>query len=351
MDILSNLGPIQQLGKWSAASRKVEGEILRHLAEVDGQRLWADFAYSSLAAYCMGHLGYSEQMAYKRIRVARLSRDVPGILEAVAAGRATLCGLCTVASHINPENAAEWMAKIAGKTKRAIEDLAALARAEAGRPAPAPRPVIRALPTQAAPVPAPIARPAPSPSLLDSPRSDSPRSDYSRSDSPQPPPPRPAPAPADVLHRLSVTVGSAVKAKLERAAALLRHAVPSGDLGVILERALDVLIATTEKRRFGAGVGRGATKAKARARRIPAAIRREVFDRDGGTCAYVDAVGKRCGCAEGIELHHVLPYARGGANTAENLQLYCRAHNQRQGERDFGNWRGNVGEAGGVMAS
>jgi hypothetical protein len=317
------LNPIQQLEKWSTASRKVEAEILRQLAEVDAQRIWADAAYSSLAAYCMGHLGYSEQIAYKRIRVARLSREVPGILEAVAAGRATVCGLCTVASYVTRENAADWIAKIAGKTKRAIEELAAKARIEAGRPAPAPRPVIRPLPT-----------PAPQPTLPGerSPRADSPRLGSPRLDSPQA---APVP-PSEVLHRLSVTVSAAVTAKLERAKALLRHAVPSGDLGAILERALDALIATAEKRRFGAGAKRKPAAATSRTRRIPAAVRRAVFDRDGGVCAYVDAGGRRCGCAEGVELHHVVPFARGGAHSAENLRVYCRTHNQRQGERDFG---------------
>jgi 5-methylcytosine-specific restriction endonuclease McrA len=37
-----------------------------------------------------------------------------------------------------------------------------------------------------------------------------------------------------------------------------------------------------------------------------------------------------------VELHHVVPFAMGGAHSAENLRVYCRVHNQRQGERDFG---------------
>jgi 5-methylcytosine-specific restriction endonuclease McrA len=37
-----------------------------------------------------------------------------------------------------------------------------------------------------------------------------------------------------------------------------------------------------------------------------------------------------------VELHHVVPFAMGGAHSAENLRVYCRAHNQRQSERDFG---------------
>jgi hypothetical protein len=156
-------GPVGQLEKWSVSSRRVEAEILRHLSEVDVQGGWADAANSSLAAYCMGRLGYSEQMAYKRIRVARLSRGIPGILQAVAEGRATVCGLCTVASLVTVENAGDWMAKIAGKTKREVEALAALARVEAGRPAPAPRNTLRALPKR--PAPAGASAP-PAPTLL-----------------------------------------------------------------------------------------------------------------------------------------------------------------------------------------
>jgi hypothetical protein len=329
-------GPVGQLEKWSASSRRVEAEILRHLGEVDAQGLWADAAYSSLAAYCMGHLGYSEQMAYKRIRVARLSREIPGILQAIAVGRATVCGLCTVASLVTPDNAGDWMAKIAGKTKREIEALAALARVEAGRPAPAPRNTLRALPTR--PAPAGASAP-PAPTLLLPPNS--PRGGDS---------PRPTPVvPSEVLHRLSVTLSAATKAKLERAQALLRHAVPNGDPATILDRALDALIAATERRRFGAGARRKAastltlpatlptgTKERRRSRAIPAAVRRAVFERDGGACAFVDAAGKRCGCTSGVELHHVVPFAMGGAHSEENLRVYCRAHNQRQGERDFG---------------
>jgi hypothetical protein len=241
------------------------------------------------------------------------------------------------------------MAQIAGKTKREIEALAAAARVEAGRPAPAPRNTLRALPTcreragaSAQPAPA-LLLPSSAPRGTDSPRgADSPRGTDS---------PRPAPAaPREVLHRLSVTLSAATTAKLERAQALLRHAVPNGDVGDILDRALDALIAATEKRRFGAGARRkaarsatlpaalpaGTKKGRRRSRAIPAAVRRAVFERDGGACAFVDAQGRRCGCTSGVELHHVVPFAMGGAHAADNLRVYCRAHNQRQGERDFG---------------
>jgi hypothetical protein len=233
------------------------------------------------------------------------------------------------------------MAQIAGKTKREIEALAAAARVEAGRPAPAPRNTLRALPTcreragaSAQPAPA-LLLPSSAPRGTDSPRgADSPRSTDSPrgADSPRgTDSPRPAPAaPREVLHRLSVTLSAATTAKLERAQALLRHAVPNGDVGDILDRALDALIAATEKRRFGAGARRkaarsatlpaalpaGTKKGRRRSRAIPAAVRRAVFERDGGACAFVDAQGRRCGCTSGVELHHVVPFAMGGAHSA-----------------------------------
>jgi hypothetical protein len=35
-------------------------------------------------------------------------------------------------------------------------------------------------------------------------------------------------------------------------------------------------------------------------------------------------------------LHHVIPYARGGATTLENLELRCAAHNKYEAEQTFG---------------
>jgi hypothetical protein len=37
-----------------------------------------------------------------------------------------------------------------------------------------------------------------------------------------------------------------------------------------------------------------------------------------------------------LEFDHILPVARGGESTADNLRLRCRAHNQYEAERTFG---------------
>ena len=73
-----------------------------------------------------------------------------------------------------------------------------------------------------------------------------------------------------------------------------------------------------------------------RGRYIPAAVRREVYQRDGGRCAYVDARGLRCAETRYLELHHLRPFAMNGAHEASNLALCCFAHNELAAEADFG---------------
>jgi hypothetical protein len=316
----------------------VEAELLAALATVDKERLWADFAYPSLFEYVRNHLGFSESMAAKRIRVARLSVRAPQVLEVLREGRTHLCGLAAVAKWITAENAAEWVDKIAGKTKAQLEAMVSELVAAEGSARPAPRSLLRPLPTaapsarpaEAAPGPAQAPQGALSPAAPEA----STRSRVPELSS--------GLLQQDALHRLHATISGSCKAKLERAQGLMAHSVARGDVSTLLERALDLLIAQEEKRRFGTRgvIGRGGvpkgTGGRRRTRRIPAAVRRAVFDRDGGRCTYVDARGERCGCEMGVELHHVVPFARGGVHTADNLTLYCRAHNQRQGERDFG---------------
>jgi hypothetical protein len=115
--------------------------------------------------------------------------------------------------------------------------------------------------------------------------------------------------------------------KFRRAQALLRHAVPSGDAGEIFDRALTLLIEDVERKRFGeTSRPRASRPAAERSRYVPAAVRRPVWRRDDGRCAFVGASG-RCRETAFLEFHHVEPYAAGGAATLENVELRCRAHN------------------------
>ena len=103
--------------------------------------------------------------------------------------------------------------------------------------------------------------------------------------------------------------------KLRYAQALLGHAVPSGELAEVFDRALDALIVRLEQRKFAA-----TSRPRPRQRRpsaglrhVPAEVRRAVWERDGGRCTFVSAAGHRCEARARLEFDHVEPLSRGAA--------------------------------------
>jgi hypothetical protein len=56
---------------------------------------------------------------------------------------------------------------------------------------------------------------------------------------------------------------------------------------------------------------------------IPERVRHEVWRRDEGRC--VD-----CGSRERLEFDHIVPYSKGGGNTARNLELRCEPCNRKK---------------------
>ena len=105
--------------------------------------------------------------------------------------------------------------------------------------------------------------------------------------------------------------------------------------------ALEDLIARLEKRKFAKtdrprvapdGVGNEYTDT----RRVPAPVKRAVWERDRGQCTFVGGDGHRCDSRTRLEFDHATPFARGGESTVENLRLRCRAHNQYGAEWEFG---------------
>jgi len=137
-------------------------------------------------------------------------------------------------------------------------------------------------------------------------------------------------------YKVQLTVSRETHDKLRRAQDLLRHTIPNGDPAVIFDRALTLLVADLEKAKLAATRRpRASRPAASGSRHVPAAVRREVWTRDGGCCAFVGTNG-RCREQGFLEFHHAVPFAEGGATSAENLQLRCRAHNVYEAERWFG---------------
>ena len=69
---------------------------------------------------------------------------------------------------------------------------------------------------------------------------------------------------------------------------------------------------------------------------IPVAISRAVWQRDGGRCSWPLDSGGICGSTHRLELDHVVPWARWGGETVDDLRIVCRAHNAPAARQAFG---------------
>jgi hypothetical protein len=205
----------------------------------------------------------------------------------------------------------------------------------------------------------------------------------SRAD-PMPSEPEPASPPLLEPQRYKVQFeGSEAYVELvDKAKALLSQTAPRVDLGELHLRAMRVLVAELERKKHAAtdhprqrvahkartlpatpslaehsshGQLAGGSAAQSRhdpeprypfehgsecprqrGRHVPAALRRAVFERDKGRCSFRSDSGQRCRETAHLELHHLVPFARGGEHRLDNVTLRCRAHNALAAEQDFG---------------
>jgi hypothetical protein len=350
----------------ASEEQRTTAKLIALLAELDTRNLYLGAGYSSLFAYCTQKLHISEPAAYVRIAAARASRRIPQLLPRLAAGEITLTTVTLLAPHLTDENQEALLEAVRHASKRDVERIVASLHAPPDLPA-----LVRRMPT-AASRGADEQRPVGSTPVLGSrpstnegtaeteaagpavhaageataaslPRLGEHGADTGRNgESPglsaipaspaQPAAPlrRQAVAPlAADRYLLRVTIDDATHAKLERARDLLRHVIPTGDVSAILDRALTVLVDQLERRKLGRAARPSTARsgeARARGRHIPRAVRRVVWTRDQGRCAFIGTDG-RCRETGFLEYHHVVPFAAGGDAEPGNIELRCRAHN------------------------
>jgi 5-methylcytosine-specific restriction endonuclease McrA len=363
--------------------RVATAQLLLHLAEMEERRLHCREGCSSLFSYCVEVLHLSEPAAYRRIKMARLARRFPIVLEMIADGSIHLAALDVLAGHLTDANHAEVLTRARHKTKREVEEQAARLR-----PLPDVVPMVRKLPQQddlarsAASVP--VASAVMADTIFNSPVgavSAASAARVVRGSQGEGPPTapeadrghRPTIAPLSTSrYKIQFTAGAETYRKLRQAQELLRHRIPNGDPATIVDTALTVLLERLLREKTGATArprqrkhlapdageaprvkspAREAGEAGRRrvdagkpteSRHIPAAVKRAVWKRDRGRCAFTAKDGRRCTSRGPLEFHHVEPYMLGGRATIENISLRCRAHNGYERELRFGKWRARI---------
>lgn len=320
---LSDDALLARLKALANRERDATVELIAHLAELDGRRIHLGEGTGSLYKYCRDVLGYSEDAAWNRAATASAVRLYPVILGWLADGSLNLTSVRILRGVLTRENHLAVLTEARHRSNREVE----LIRARLD-PKPDVPSTIRKLPTPAAVSPPlnatmPLAPESPAP----------------------PPPVAPAAAPVHrpviapltpERYRLQFTVSKETHDKLRRVQDLLCREIPDGDPAKILERALDLLVRDVEAKKLAATrkprPTRGTTGGS---RSVPAHVRRAVWKRDGGRCAFTGNSG-RCSERRFLEWHHVQPFGHQGPGTVDNISLRCRAHNVYESELVFG---------------
>jgi hypothetical protein len=353
---LSSAALARRLADLCGEERNVLVDFLLHLEAFDRRLAWAEAGYGSLWAYCMEVLHLREGAAWRRIEAMKLLRRFPSVESALRDGRLCLTTLNQLGPVLTEENASELVARAAFLSKADTERLVVSIR-----PGVAPRDGIRRIAASATPATRATAPAAAAPSaescdrtVESAPACDDPASRLALEGAAAARPRHELRPVSEDTFSLRVTLDAGCKAELDRLVALLSHKT-NGDLAAVLREAIRCAIAKHGKRKGAVEPERkrGPSTAKttpetarrtepsspaspADARAIPMEVRRAVWKRDGGRCAWISPDGKRCGSTWKLELGHLRPAAIGGEPTVDGLQAQCRRHNQLEAVRFFG---------------
>ena len=312
-------------------NRASTATLLADPGEVEERKLYVPAAYPSMHLYCVNELHMSEEPTWKRLRAARAAREFPAIFPALADGRLHLTAIVLLARRLTAETAHELLAAATHKRKSEIERLLA-ERFPKPDVATSLRPIAPAGDTDG-----PALQSANAPEFLLSPGTVVPSATSNV-------PVQLEPLPARTrLHPLSpgkyaveFTLDESMYEDLLAVKALLGHVLPSGDVKEVFRRVVRDQRKALENRKFAKCDRPRPQKGVAKGRHIPAAVKRDVYERDGDQCTFVSDKGKRCESRTRLELDHIEPIARGGESTVGNLRLRCRVHHQFETECTFG---------------
>ena len=334
---LENDVVLRNLDTLDTRDRATTASLLAHIGEVRARRLYADAGYSSMYLYCLGRLGYSEDMAGKRVTAARVARRFPFIFEAIADGRLHLTAICLLSKRLGSLRGVAARELIAAAERKTNDEIRRMLVERFPKQDLAPRVVELYDKETSESAPERVdagglldgvthAGPAMQPATL------APAAPAQREDAK---PARTMPL-SPGRFGLQLTMSAETYEKWRRVEELLATSVPRRDYAQRLDRALDALIEKLEKRRFGKTDSPRKARPSKNDDHIPAAVKRDVCERDAGQCTFQNASGMRCEKRGDLQYDHVRPKAMGGKSTTSNLRLRCHAHNQLEAERMFG---------------
>lgn len=248
-------------------------QVLCHLSEIYQRRLYCDFNYNSLYEYCIKELSYTSGEASYRVAAVKLMIKSTRIADAIREGELPLSNAVLLHNHL--ENAGK-------RDTKSAEDLASKIMGKSKSQA---KEILEGTSKQSTESKKTKIKIEIDEEIL------------------------------ELLKELKALTGKGEKAAIKEAIKLQVKALKS----------------KREKQ-----VQKDEKEQKPNTRYISQSEKAKVLLRANGRCEQVSEEGKRCCNTEKLEFDHIVPFAVGGKNTAKNLRLVCKGHNQRAAVKYYG---------------
>jgi len=258
--------------------RETLAQILHHLKEIERRRLFSELGYKSIFDFAVRRLGYSEDQAYRRISAMRLLKELPQIEQQIVSGELSLTNIALAQ-------------KVFRQKVLNAKNHATSAVNSSDQKAPA------ALPASAFTTNDKIEILK---SLNNKTKREAEKITLSHCSFPEIIKPDRLIAVAENVIELKFVASSQLREKIEKLKGRFAHKHPSLTLGELFEKLCDEAL-------------------------------------DNGDAH--DQQCEICGSHYALEIDHIVPRAKGGTTTIENLRLLCRSCNQRAAINEFGQLR------------
>lgn len=329
---LSNEELVNETKAAVASERTAAAEVIRLFQEIAARKLFLDYGYPTLFEMVTKHFGYCAASAHRRIQSARLINDLPEVEAKIESGELSLTAASQLQSFFYRDasdySRAERIELVETCMNRSTRDIEReLCRRNPEREK---RETVRAV--------------------------------------------------SENRLRVSFSISAELNDKIDHLKSLLSHAEANLTTEHLLERLVELgLDRHDPKRKAARAESRSAKRAtnkidaihpkadcesyqstessyespttkindqsailasslpapEVRTRYVPASEKHKVARAyDGGGCEFIhEASGRRCGSKHFLQLDHIDSFSTGGENTADNLQMFCGAHNRLKWHR------------------
>jgi 5-methylcytosine-specific restriction endonuclease McrA len=298
------------LKKANHAMEMARQNAILWFGEILGRKLYRDLGYSSMPLYAQQELGWSQSKAYDFMKICEKLDELPAVKKKVEEGKLGYGRTRTIVAVASPETEKEWVdlaltqshTKLKEKVKKARRRAAEVASRQVAflpeEPVPAAavpqRVTLEMTPTQLARYEA----------LWEKLR-------------------KQGGLPADKVEALLVLMQSGVSNQLENSAAppvqIHVHQCPDCEKATVQTARGELVLSSEETERIACDT-QISEPGHRNTTTIPPKTRRLVLARDRHRCQTPG-----CPHTHFLEIHHMIPRARGGTNTPDNLTTLCSA--------------------------